>query len=307
MGITPMMSERRSQAAVVWVGWLLVTLFLSLGPPALFRSIQTLFQSATSRVLSLAPASPSVDSPSTTHSPDSPEPLLVENRELRRQLADLKARHVIQQEHDRLPLQPDQELIRSRSIPARILGRKGDPLSANLQLLLGLGKQHGLLDSELVLAGEGMLIDAGSNQLLSPDQLVTSGQSLLGRTTRVGQQSALVQPLTDSSFRMAVRLYRSSTLGPVQGPAGILVGTGSDCRIEEIAATEAVAPGDDVYTDPVSSPSGVSVYCGRVTKVEVLSTAPHWTIEMRPHIRMKTLPRDVHVLKSDLNLTRSPF
>ncbi len=298
----------RSGAAIAWGGWLVVVFVLNFGPPALFQSGQSFLQFIVGGALSLLPepvfateprpSMPSQESGKTIHLLD------VENRELRRQIAELRAEKSRWESLQQLPMNSGEELLQATALTSRILGRKGDPFALNLKLLIALGKEQGLHESELVLAGEGLLIDTGAGQQLHADQLILVDRSLLGRISRVGKQTSLVQPLTDASFRMAVRLYRRSPLGAVQGPAGILTGAGAICRIDEIPATEAVAVGDDVYTDPVASPTGLPIYCGRITKVDVSSTAVHWSIEMTPQNLPSQIPNKVQVLKSSLNPVR---
>ncbi|HWL07047.1 MAG TPA: rod shape-determining protein MreC [Planctomicrobium sp.] len=300
--------HRSSYAVFIWAGCLVVAVLLNVGPRGLSEQIQNGLQGMVGWTLSVLPA-PVLDSDveSADGNGDRAKTLAVlqaENRELRRQVAELRLQQNEWERHQKLPFPSGDELVQTTSVVTRILGRKGDPVSSNLQLLIALGKSHGLHESELVLTGDGLLLDGGNEQQIHPDQLMTAGRSLLGRTTRVGKQTSLVQPLTDGSFRMAVRIYRRSPFGPVTGPAGILAGTGTECRIDDVSATEAVAIGDDVYTDPMASPVGVPIYCGRITQVDVAPTATHWTIELSPENPASRIPREVHVLKSSLNPAR---
>ncbi|WP_437190862.1 rod shape-determining protein MreC [Planctomicrobium sp. SH527] len=289
----------RTAALIVWAGWLLVAIFLRVGPASALSSTQNTLQAGVGAVLTLLPS----DWFETTLPDQSQqiEQLQAENRELIRLAAELKAERDQLQLHQQLPVNSDQALLNSTLTTARILGRKGDPASTNLELLISLGKRSGLNEADLVLTGEGLLIDAGRNQQLKPDQIITAGRTLLGRTRRVGEQTAIVQPLIDADFRIAVRVIRRSPLGPVQGPAGVLAGTGTGCRINEVSATAAIAVGDDVYTDPTASPTGVPVYCGRISQAEAEPAANHWTIQMVPVNSLKELPAHVEVLISSIN------
>ncbi len=289
----------RTAALIVWAGWLLIAVFLRVGPESALNSTQSILQAGAGRLLTLLPSH--WLETARSDQPQQIEQLQAENRELIRLAAELKAERDQLQLHQKLPVNSDQALLRSTLTTARILGRKGDPLSTNLELLISLGKQAGLNESDLVLTGDGLLIDAGLNQHLKPDQIITAGRTLLGRTRRVGEQTAIVQPLIDADFRIAVRVIRRSPLGPVQGPAGVLAGTGTGCRINEVSATEAIAVGDDVYTDPIASPTGVPVYCGRISLAEAEPTASHWTIQMVPVNSLKELPNNVEVLISSIN------
>src|SRR5690606_16885117 len=97
------------------------------------------------------------------------------------------------------------------------------------------------------------------------------------------------------------RIVRLTAQGPVEGPQGILKGTGGGCRLDEIPATEAVASGDLVYTAVLASPSGQSFYCGKVTQADADPAASHWTIEIAPACAPQDLPRHVTVLRTELN------
>ncbi|SFI09147.1 rod shape-determining protein MreC [Planctomicrobium piriforme] len=297
-----MLAESRSSAVLVWAGWLLLALFLRVGPTSALQRTQAVLQAGAGSVLSLLPTrNSSTGDPAATANF---ERLQAENRELARLAAELRAENEHLKQQAGFSLKNDNSLLEADCIPARILGIKGDPLSANLQFLINLGRRDGLNDAELVLTGEGLLIDQGRDLGLQPDQLITAGRALLGRTAQVGERTALVQPLTDPSFRMAIRIIRQSPLGPVEGPAGLLAGTGHGCRLDDVAATEAVAPGDDIYTDPLVSPAGVPVYCGRVSKAEVEPTASHWKIEVIPSNLLSPLPEHVTVLRGALNSQR---
>jgi cell shape-determining protein MreC len=233
------------------------------------------------------------------------EELQAQNRTLQLQVADL---HAMQQKQSATPEVPAPQpgLLQARPLPAQVLGRQGDRYSANLKLLISLGERQGLTPSDLVLSGTGLLIDQGQIQGIQADQIVSSRQVLLGRTLHVGQQTALVQPVTDPEFRLAVRLVRHSRRGAIYGASGILVGQGTFCRLTEIAATEAVSAGDEVFTDPVVCPQGAWLYCGRVTRTAISATDVHWTIDVAPAAELDPLPLSVTVLTAALNPHRVP-
>jgi cell shape-determining protein MreC len=189
-------------------------------------------------------------------------------------------------------------------VAARVIGHLGDPLRGSSELLLSLGKQQGLVGRELVLGDSGLLIDQGADSGLNPDQLAVFGRGLLGRTTRVARWTSLVQPLTDENFRIGVRIIRRSPLGAVDGPRGILAGTGTGCRLDEVPATEAVAVGDEVYLDELVSAGTGPIYCGRIVRVDVAPTASHWSIDVAPFSRLDEMPAELQVLRMKLHPQR---
>lgn len=321
---------------LAWAGWLMVSLFLQAGPVTIRDQLQATAQTSTALLLdrlgslvqwsradaemteqeaalvrdllSIANDDSSISEKglSANGAQRVLSGMLSENRELLRRVAELELENSQLQQTVPYSSSPRGQLVALQAVPARIIGRRGDVLSESLELLISLGKEQGLAPGELVLSGRGLLIDQGAAQGLSPDQLLTAGRALFGRTIRVGRQTSLVQPMTDIDFRMAVRIVRRSTLGVVQGPTGILTGTGSGCRLDEVAATEAVAAGDDVYTDRLVSPGAEPIYCGRILSARAEAGDNHWTIQMAPVHTPASLPAELSVLTVELAAARRP-
>ncbi|WP_437227923.1 rod shape-determining protein MreC [Planctomicrobium sp. SH661] len=296
---------------LVWTGWLLVTLFLQAGPEKVQMQIQSGLQALAAlglesvHVVMKLGGTPDSRETRTGDASADRETLAAQNRMLAKLVADL------QSENDQLrqaaPLTKTEDavpLVDFHAIPTRILGQRGDQFSDSLQLLISLGSAQGIHSGELVLSGKGLVIDQGKKQGITPDQLVTAGRGLFGRTVRVGKETSLVQPVTDPAFRMGVRIVRRSAFGAVQGPQGILVGTGTGCRLTEVTATEAVAVGDEVYTDRLVSPGSEPVYCGRITRAEVQSGENHWSLEVAPLQAPGNFPRELFILRAELNPDR---
>jgi len=295
---------------IVWCGWGLLALLMQLGPSGVLLQMQQAAQAPLGRVLATAAAWRGSLQGTSDPQPSASlvqklEELQAQNRTLQLQIAELRTTQQKQSSTPDVPA-PQQTLLKARPLPAQVLGRQGDQYSANLKLLISLGERQGLTPADLVLSGTGLLIDQGQLQGVNADQIVFSRQVLLGRTLRVGRQTALVQPVTDPEFRLAVRLVRHSRRGAIHGASGILVGQGTFCRLTEIAATEAVSAGDEVFTDPVVCPQGAWLYCGRVTRAEISATDAHWTIDVAPAAELDPLPLSVTVLTAALNSDRVP-
>jgi cell shape-determining protein MreC len=301
--------EPRHLPLIVWACWVLTILFLRAGPAQLRGRLQLGLQEGCGVVLaawtSIVPvAEKSPSTPLEEHGRPIQEQLRLENRQLRESIAQLKW------ENDKLKRAsgPEPEagwpLMQAEAVPARVIGHLGDPLRGNSELLLSLGKQQGLVGQELVLGETGILIDQGTDSGLNSDQLAVFGRGLLGRTTRVSRWTSLVQALTEDTFRIGVRIIRNSPLGPVDGPRGILAGTGVGCRIDEVPATEAVAVGDEVYLDEIIAAGAGPIYCGRVLRVSVAPTASHWSIDVEPFSRPGEMPAELHVLRMRLHPQR---
>lgn len=295
---------------LIWAGWLAFCLFIQAGPRSVGHSLLTGVQGSTAALLlvtsRILPAPSRVAAASSSPDDQSPQQLQLqaENRELMRRVAELEEEVAQLRQAAPISLSERQSLLQVTGLPTRVIGQRGDQLNENLQLLISLGAEQGLHPSELVLAGSGILIDAGRDGGINSDQLLTSGRALFGRTREIGRRTSLVQPITDEQFRMAVRIVRRGRYGIVWGPQGVLVGTGSGCRLEEVSATEAVATGDEVFTDETVSPAGTPIYCGRVLAVDAAPGDMHWKITVAPLHTPRHLPGELLVLKS--TLARAP-
>lgn len=295
---------------LVWAGWLIVSLFLNAGPETARSRLTEWMHSAPASVLNLTyqlrhGSGTTSDSINSQLSPEM-ERLQTENRALIQLVAQLREENKQLRQSTSLESISDDSspLVNLDLLPARILGQQGEPMSDGVELLVSLGRNQGIIPGKLALSGTGLLIDQGEKQNLHPDQLLTAGSALFGRVTKVGSQTSLVQPITHADFRMAIRIVRRSSLGPVQGPRGILVGTGNGCRLEEVLATEAVAVGDEVFTDRLTTPGGEPIYCGRVIYAEAPEGSHHWTIDVAPVHSPSSVPPRLSVLRGKLNPDR---
>lgn len=305
------------QPFLIWCGWVLFALFLNFGPPSLFERIESLVLNSSGLSLKLVDSAQrwgqgSTGSNSSTElktlSDDSAFiSLKKQNRDLGALLATLQA------ENQQLKSIPDLAFDSTTTplqiitgVQANVIGRQATEETNQNRLLISLGERHGLAGDELILEGEGLLIDQGDLANLTPDQLVTFGRSLYGRTVQVGRWTSLVQPITDPEFRTAVQLVRKSDFGLVTGASGILKGTGSGCEIIEVAGTEAVAVGDLIYTDTSVSPTATPIYCGRVIEATISPNAAQWTIIVSPATPQKSLPSELTVMKTELTIAVEP-
>lgn len=296
---------------LVWAGWLLLSLFLNAGPESVRGRLTEWMHSAPASALNvthqLRHGSETPNAPLNSSASQKLERLQAENRTLAQLVARLREENRQLQQSTSLPTTNEDEagpLVNFDLLPARILGQQGEAMSDGVELLVSLGRNQGLIPGKLALSGDGLLIDQGEHQHLAPDQLLTAGRALFGRVTKVGAQTSLVQPITHADFRMAIRIVRRSSLGPIQGPSGILVGTGTGCRLEEVIATEAVAVGDEIFTDHLATPGAEPIYCGRVMHAEAPEGSHHWTIEVAPVHLPTSFPSRVTVLRGKLNSAR---
>lgn len=296
---------------LVWAGWLLVSLFLNAGPETVRGRLTQWMHSAPATALNLTHqfrhGSENQNAPLNSSASERLERLQAENQTLSLLVAQLREENRQLQQSTSLAATNEDgagPLVNFDLLPARILGQQGEAVSDGVELLVSLGRNQGIIPGKLALSGNGLLIDQGEQQHLRPDQLLTAGRALFGRVVKVGTQTSLVQPMTHADFRMAIRIVRRSSLGPIQGPRGILVGTGTGCRLEEVIATEAVAVGDEVFTDHLATPGAEPIYCGRVTHAEAPEGSHHWTINVAPVHLPSSFPSRVTVLRGKLNPER---
>ena len=200
--------------------------------------------------------------------------LLIENARLHNRLRQLRDSNGYSNHHA--------PLAGFDLISARVLSRHGMPRSLR-QAMIDAGRAHGLTRSELVLDGQGILLDQGVQNGISDGRPVLAGSVVLGRVDQVGRWVSQLMPVTDKSYSDRVRLVRRSTHGTQMGAEGILEGTGDACRLCGIPDTASVAAGDEVFSADVNGMSGPQLYYGTVVAANFEASAG-WSILVRPSI-----------------------
>jgi len=186
------------------------------------------------------------------------------------------------------------QLLRTRSLPARVLGRQARAYLARHHLL-DVGSAVGVELDSLVLAAPA-LIDQGRDADVRPGQLVLNGRRVWGKIVELGSRISAVRALTEPGYRDLI------AVGSPTGPQGILEGTGESLtRIRLVAATEPISVGDPVY-----AAAGRGVICapllyGRIARLEQ-PVGNHWEIWMQPAVPEQ--PQRVAVLQIELNPLR---
>lgn len=205
--------------------------------------------------------------------------LMVENARLRQAQQQWKRRRGLYSEVD-----ADLALLQLQLTPARVISSREGMPAALTELILDAGYSSGLRRSELVLEGDGLILDSGTTQNVAVGDRVLDGLTVVGRIERAAQWVSLVQLVHADGFRAQVRLLRRIDGGFHYGAAGILAGTGAEtCRLDGIAHTEVVAVGDEVVGADVEGLNGPSLYFGQVIRAE-FSAGGQWEIEVRPAV-----------------------
>lgn len=198
-------------------------------------------------------------------------------------------------------------LVSFTPIPVRVVSSRGLPDRLR-ELMIDAGKQTGLTQSELVVDGDGLILDGGTDHGVAAGDRALSGSVVVGRIAKTGRWISLVQPVTDKDFTARAQLLRRSADGLFYGAEGMLSGTGEpECRLTGVSATEAVSVGDEVVTAEINGVEGPRLYFGRVSFAEFLEGG-QWLIRVQPALAMQPLDA-VNVVRMELNApaeTQSP-
>lgn len=172
-------------------------------------------------------------------------------------------------------------LLDAEWISARLLSR-GTPLPGWELPVINRGTDRTIAAGDLVAAGHPLL-DVGTRDSVAIDSRVVAGRAVLGRIATAGQWTSTVQLVSDAGYRGAAQLVRQSGGAAVEGPEGVLVGTGAGrCSLQYVAATEPVRVGDLVVT-PLRQPWGRGpLLYGTVTRADAAAGATHWSIDVEP-------------------------
>jgi cell shape-determining protein MreC len=169
--------------------------------------------------------------------------------------------------------------------------------------ILDRGWKSGLRESALVLSSRRPLLDLGQTQQLAPEDTLLVGQNVVGKIELVGQWTSTFLPVTDPEYRGRAQLLRQTAAGVAWGAAGLIVGTGEACQLSGIPATEAVRPGDLVYTAERDGILSAPLCYGEVTHAELDAQGREWVVTLRPLAQPAPLTR-VHVMRAALNPAR---
>ncbi len=222
--------------------------------------------------------------------------LLIENARLHNEVRSMKRLEPVDSV-------TSQQLIEFVGLRANVLSRNGLP-NALTEAFVDVGRSQGLQRSQLVVDGEGLLLDHGSDSGIAAGQKVAHGTAVVGRITEVSKWVGLVQPITHKEFSAAVQIVKLATQGAAYGAKGLIEGTGNgNCLISGIPYTEAVAVGDEVFSADIDGVHGPRLYYGKVVKAD-FSAGGQWDILVEPAFRTEELT-EVMVVQQRLNATRT--
>lgn len=202
------------------------------------------------------------------------------------------------------PARSGKPLVDVELLEAAVLDRENESLWRN-DRLINRGTDAGLAESDLVLEGNGPIIDQGEEENLQAGHPVYAGRSVVGRLAHVGKFISTIQKVTDENYRGFAQLIRRTESGFVFGAEGVLEGQGEDlCRLRYVPATLPVEVGDEVYTGDHDGSQPYPMYYGKVVRAELNPGEQEWTIWVEPAITKLNTPK-VTVLRTQLDGSRT--
>ena len=190
-----------------------------------------------------------------------------------------------------------QPLVRPVLRSARVIGWERSHGIEAPAAVLRAGQAHSVEVNDLVLAPGEAILDQGQSRGLSPDDLILAGRSVIGRIARTSRWTSTIQPITAPEFRGQAQIVRLQDGETILGAEGIIAGsTEGTCRLLHIGTTEPVAEGDLVFTTLRGVPLSPPLFYGTITKAELKTGEPDWSIEVTPS-RRGPPPSEVLVLE----------
>jgi len=183
-------------------------------------------------------------------------------------------------------LEQTNSLLREKNIQYSLqLEASRDLVEENKRLrnMLGFSKERPLNLVSARIIGKGMtpnlqsvMLDIGENQGITVNSPVITPDGVVGKTVIVGENSSIVQLISDMNFRLSVRILPSGT-------NGILRWKNNDyCEVNEVRKNARVIIGDKIVTSgysdifpadlPVGTVIGVSNERGQYQKTIFVST-----------------------------------
>ena len=196
---------------------------------------------------------------------------------------------------------PSSPLLEPVLHDAAVIGSDAAALLRQEQLL-SAGTATGIHAGSLVLGPT--TLDQGERSGLESGQLVFLGRSVVGRISRTGPHTSVLQLITDPGFRQLAEVQRVRDGHPLPATRGILVGSGEGhCRLTRVAAGEDMQPGDRVVTSGFQPLLPHPLTYGTVARCTHHQNKLYWEIIVQPTADLTRLHR-VFVLGVTVNPDR---
>ncbi|MCP4252497.1 MAG: rod shape-determining protein MreC [Candidatus Scalindua sp.] len=134
---------------------------------------------------------------------------------------------------------------------------------------------------------KSIIIDVGTKQGASVDDIVVFGNALVGRISAIGRSSGRVVLITDPASNVPVRFLQSRTQGMVQGTAD---GT---CIMKYVPRQTEINESDKVVSSGIGGAFPKSLYVGDVIEVKQKNAKLFKDIKIKPRV---AISRIEHVL-----------
>ena len=134
---------------------------------------------------------------------------------------------------------------------------------------------------------KSIIIDVGTKQGASVDDIVVFGNALMGRISAIGRSSGRVILITDPASNVPSRLLKSRTQGIVQGTAD---GT---CIMKYVPRQTEINESDEVISSGIGGVFPKSLYVGDVIEVKQKSAKLFKDIKIKPRVAISKIE---HVL-----------
>ncbi|MHC4140127.1 MAG: rod shape-determining protein MreC [Planctomycetota bacterium] len=134
---------------------------------------------------------------------------------------------------------------------------------------------------------KSIIIDVGTKQGASVDDIVVFGNALIGRISAIGRSSGRVILITDPASKVPSRLLKSRTQGIVQGAAD------STCIMKYVPRQTEINESDEVISSGIGGVFPKSLYVGDVIEVKQKNAKLFKDIKIKPRVAISKIE---HVL-----------
>ena len=139
---------------------------------------------------------------------------------------------------------------------------------------------------------KSIIIDVGTKQGASVDDIVVFGNALVGRISAIGRSSARVILITDPASNVPSRFLQSRTQGMVQGTAD---GT---CIMKYVPRQTEINESDKVISSGIGRVFPKSIYVGDVVEVKQKEAKLFKDIKIKPRVAISRIEHVLVIKKS---------
>ena len=139
---------------------------------------------------------------------------------------------------------------------------------------------------------KSIIIDVGTKQGASVDDIVVFGNALLGRISAIGRSSGRVILITDPASNVPSRLLKTRTQGIVQGTAD------GACIMKYVPRQTEINESDEVISSGIGGVFPKSLYVGDVIEVKQKNAKLFKDIKIKPRVAISKIEHVLVIKKS---------